>query len=133
MFPWFWIWSPQWHLPWSGDVAQKIAPQTSWFFDAIAPNAGDGRIEQAVFETASYGKQLGKITEALLALPDAQAPKTAEARAAVAALRHLQAEIEAAKTARYADQADALIAALQTLRSKRPDDYARVARTVKQG
>ena len=37
MFPWFWIWSPQWHLPWSGDVAQKIAPRTSWFFDAIAP------------------------------------------------------------------------------------------------
>ncbi|MGH8729745.1 MAG: hypothetical protein ACREV9_16665, partial [Burkholderiales bacterium] len=37
------------------------------FFDSIAPGGGNSRIEQRVFEeVASYGKQLGLITEVLM-------------------------------------------------------------------
>ena len=30
MFPWLWLWAPQLHFPWSGDVAQDIEPTTTW-------------------------------------------------------------------------------------------------------
>ena len=66
MYPWIWLWAPQIYFPWSGSVAQKIEPSTSWFFDAIDPSAGDGRIERRACEIASYGRQLGLITEVLL-------------------------------------------------------------------
>ena len=68
MFPWLWHWAPQVHLPWSGDVAQRIAPATHWFFQGIQPGAGHPRIEEEAFDVASYGKQLGLITELLLDL-----------------------------------------------------------------
>ena len=68
MFPWLWYWAPQVHFPWSGRVAQQIAPDTHWFFGGIRPGAGDARIEEQAFGVASYGKQLGLITEVLLAL-----------------------------------------------------------------
>jgi hypothetical protein len=65
MFPWLWFFAPQVHYPWSGSVAQQIAPDTDWFFGSIRPGAGDARIEQQAFAVASYGKQLGLITEVL--------------------------------------------------------------------
>jgi hypothetical protein len=68
MFPWQTIWSPHLNFPWSGSVAQKIEPTTNWFFDSISANAGDSRIEKLAFEKASYGRQIGLITEVLLEL-----------------------------------------------------------------
>ena len=66
MHPWLWFWAPQIHFPWSGSLAQNIAPNTSWFSDLIQPGAGNARIEAQAFATASYGKQLGLITDVLL-------------------------------------------------------------------
>jgi hypothetical protein len=68
MFPWQTVWSPHLNFPWSGSVAQKIEPTTNWFFDSISANAGDSRIEKLAFEKASYGRQIGLITEVLLEL-----------------------------------------------------------------
>jgi len=64
MFPLFWNLSPQFFLPWSGSVRQDI--ELDRFFNAIPRSAGDGEVEQAAFKRASYGSQLGWLTEVLL-------------------------------------------------------------------
>jgi hypothetical protein len=108
MVPWLWFWAPQVHFPWSGSVAQHIAPDTDWFFGAIPPDAGDARIEQQAFGVASYGRQLGLITEVLLELAQ-QAPKTsARARASIERLKQIQAAIEDIKATECERVADTL-------------------------
>lgn len=97
MFPWLWQWSPQFHFPLSGSVAQRIDPDA--FFGAIPPWAGNGEMEQKAFEVASYGRQLGLITELLLDLAAQQPPTTPAGRKARARLAEIQARIEALKTA----------------------------------
>jgi hypothetical protein len=100
MTPWFWTWAPQIHLPLSGDVAQRIDPKTVWRFDAIPGWAGDGRLEQrAVNEVASYGRQLGLITEVLLSIARQLPPGDAAARESLARLERIAAEIEGLKPA----------------------------------
>lgn len=77
MMPSVWFWAPQFHFPWSGDVAQRIEPNV--VLDAITPAAGDREVEKRVLtEVASYGQQLGWITELLLDLA-AQMPPTSPA------------------------------------------------------
>lgn len=116
MFPWLWFWAPQVHFPWSGSVAQHIAPDTDWFFGAIRPGAGDGRIEQQAFGVASYGKQLGLITEVLLDLAQ-QAPKaSARAQASIERLRQIQAAIEDIKAAECERVAEAVVEQVRTIR-----------------
>ena len=81
MIPSLWFWAPQFHYPLSGAVQQRIDPD--WFFGAIPTQAGNGAIEKKAFDLASYGSQLGWITEVLLADdPEAKVPpaKAAEAR-----------------------------------------------------
>lgn len=68
MFPWFFYWAPQLHYPWGGAVNQNIAP--SAFFGAIKPAAGDGTVEHAVFDYASYGRQLGMLSDVVMVLLD---------------------------------------------------------------
>lgn len=104
MFPWLWFWSPQLHFPLSGSVAQRIEPNTNWFFDSIAPQAGNGRIERKAFEVASYGRQLGLITEVLIDLAQRDPPRTAAARESLERLQAIRAAIERIKD----DEADAL-------------------------
>lgn len=117
MFPWFWFWAPQVHWPFSGAVTQDIAPEA--FFGAIPARAGDGQVERRAFELASYGRQLGWLTEALLA----QAGHGVSAQAGEQALDKLAAlreRIEALKAERHADlEADA-DAALQRLAAADP-------------
>lgn len=85
MFPF--TYAPTYQYPLSGDVTQAIAPQ---FVDI----AGIPEVEwEVVTSEASYGKQLGKLTEAVLALVD----KTGLEGAEVDALREIAAGVEAAK------------------------------------
>jgi hypothetical protein len=115
MFPWLWFWAPQVHFPWSGSVAQHIAPDTDWFFGAIRPGAGDARIEQQAFGVASYGRQLGLITEVLLELAQ-QAPKaSARAQASVERLKQIQSAIEDIKAAECERIADTLAEQVQRI------------------
>src|ERR1700688_3505353 len=60
----FWMF----RLPLSGDVAQRIT--APWFSPSLTVNyAGDPAVEdRVVTEVASYGKQLGWITEIAIAL-----------------------------------------------------------------
>lgn len=123
MLPWFWWWAPQVHWPFSGDVVQDIAPDTRWFFGAIPPQAGVGEVERKVFETASYGRQLGLITEVLLALSEDAQWKTAEAADKHRRLKALAARIETVKQAHKADLAEAAEAALRKLHEEQPGAY----------
>jgi hypothetical protein len=98
MFPWLWLWAPQLHLPLSGDVAQRIDPVTHLFFRGIAPSAGDATIEEQAFGVASYGKQLGLITDVLLDLARRAGTESPEAADSLAKLEDVAARIEALKT-----------------------------------
>jgi hypothetical protein len=92
MLPWFWYWAPQHHYPFSGGVAQQFDLER--FFNAIPPNAGNGEIEKRAFGIASYGRQIGWLTEVILQqLDNVPAPPDS----ALAKLRDVQCRIEEAK------------------------------------
>lgn len=128
MFPWLWIWAPQLHFPWSGSVEQRIAPNTNWFFDAIPPNAGDGAIEKKAFDVASYGRQLGLITEVLIAQAEKNRPASGAAAKALERLKTIRAEIEAVKTQEFRKKADSIAEQSERLRKHSPAEFKRVVR-----
>jgi len=72
MNPWLFPWWGPFKWPLSGDVTQDIAPNTSWLSPQFEFNfAGNRRIEaKVVADVASYGKQLGILSEAILELAD---------------------------------------------------------------
>jgi hypothetical protein len=116
MFPWLWVWAPQLHWPLSGSVAQRIEPDTDWFFGAIAPAAGDGKVEQKAFAVASYGKQLGLIAEVLVDLAEQQALRSDKGREALARLKQIQSRIENIKDTSYEEELGLLEAQIQKIR-----------------
>jgi hypothetical protein len=128
MYPWLWFWAPQWHFPWSGDVAQRIAPDTHWFFQGIAPAAGDAAVEEQAFDVASYGRQLGLITEVLIDLADQADTRSPAGMLALRRLKAIAADIERIKQARFASRAADLEAQLLELKRRGGSDYARVAK-----
>jgi hypothetical protein len=86
MFPF--VYSPTYEYPFSGDVTQGISPSFSWEIEGIP------EVEYEVVTTvASYGKQLGKLTEAVLAL----AEKTGLEGEEIEAVRKIAAGVEEAK------------------------------------
>jgi hypothetical protein len=131
MFPWFWFWAPQVQLPWSGDVAQRIDPQT--LFGSIPPEAGNGRIEQQAFAVASYGKQLGLITDLLLDVCETARPQLPEGRDALVRLQRIRAQIETLKQQEYDQLASTLAQQAQTLRSKRPQAFDQLMQQLQAG
>lgn len=126
MFPWLWYWAPQVHLPWSGNVAQQIDPDTTWFFNAIAPSAGDGRVEQRAVQVASYGRQLGLISELLLDLAAQTPPATPAGKKARQRLAEIERRIEAVKREAVADEDAELLARLKSLQRTDPAAFARL-------
>lgn len=126
MFPWWVQWAPQIHFPFSGSVAQRIAPSTDWFFGSIDADAGNGRIEQKAFDIASYGRQLGLLTEVLLDMAEQQPPESAEGAESLMRLRDIKAQIDRLKHQESADTVERLINDLRYLREQHPDDYPRI-------
>jgi len=107
MTPWIFWWAPtlRLQLPLGGDVTQDIDPELSWFFDAIPTSAGDGRIERRAFDVASYGRQLGWITEVLIGLAERDGVPGGQAAESLRKLRRIRAEIERIKDAEYEAEA----------------------------
>jgi hypothetical protein len=72
MNPWLFPWWGLLKGPFSGDVTQDISPVTSWLSPQFEFNfAGNRRIESEVMaDVASYGKQLGILSEAVLEIAD---------------------------------------------------------------
>lgn len=102
MYPMLWFWAPQVHFPWSGGVAQQIGLDR--FFDAIPPKAGDGEIEHKAFDVASYGSQLGWISEILLDMASANPPKSDQAQEALLSLHLANEKIQQLKPGRGTDR-----------------------------
>ena len=123
MYPWLFLWAPQLQLPFSGDVAQRIEPRTQWFFDGIDTTSGDPVIERKAFEVATYGRQLGLITELLLDMAAQTPPRTRAGREARKRLQKIQAEIERIKIDDAAAQVDMVEAGLQRLKARHKPEY----------
>jgi hypothetical protein len=130
-----------WALPFSGDVAQDYHPITSWF-RSVSTQLGFINIKEMqsdnpdlekriVSEVGSYGKQLGRIVEALHAICEhldtgRWAPDEQEA---VKSFKRLAEEIDAFKGANQPvtkATIDHLVSALRSLRSQDRLTYERV-------
>ncbi len=98
-----------WQMPLSGDV-KDISPVTSWFSPQYDINiAGDSELEKHVItKVASYGKQLGKLTNAVLELADGEPGE------AVESLRAMAAEIDAVKNKTLVDAIESDLAKLKS-------------------
>lgn len=129
MVPWFWFWTPHFHFPFGGDVAQEIAPTTDWFFGSIRPRAGDGATEQRIHEgIASYGRQLGLLTEVLLSLAGDSSITPEHARDSLARLQEIRREIEALKARGQPSLAESAAALLEQLARQDPAACAQLLR-----
>jgi hypothetical protein len=101
---------PVFRLPLSGNVTQSINPWT-WFFNPVGSQIGLVNIdlgestnpaveEEVLSDVASYGKQLGRIEDALLVLLAhfrPERPLTSEEETAIGDLKALVAEIATVK------------------------------------
>ena len=116
----FWMF----RLPLSGAVNQRIT--APWFSPSLTVNyAGDPAIEdRVVTEVASYGKQLGWLTEIVLALAKKQSVPQET-------LNRLEKAVQAIETIKKEVQPSALDAAnnaLDQLKREQPDRYAELLR-----
>lgn len=99
MFPWFWFWQPQMNFPLSGNVTQDLAPDVhALYFAGIPAKAGDGALERSIAEAASYGRQLGWLTELVLAQAGSDKVSADQGKAAQARLEGLLDQIDHIKT-----------------------------------
>jgi hypothetical protein len=124
MNPWFFFWAPQLTMPFGGSVAQRIEPDTNWFFDGIRPGAGDPRIERKAFDVASYGRQLGLIAEVLADVTAQTPPKTAKGQKALKRLREIQLRIEQVKEHDAIDVLEQIDSLLERLKKTHPERLA---------
>jgi len=112
----FWIFK----APGSGDVWQKI--NSGWFSPTIN-FAGDAKIEERVVsEVASYGKQIGWLSEIVLAL----AKEQQLAIEAVSKLGKAVKEIEIIKAAEDSCALQGAIDALDKLKKSQPELYMKL-------
>lgn len=126
MFPWFWIhWSPQLapqlHFPLSGAVTQDILP--------VQAGAGSAAVEREVGDLASYGRQLGWLSEVMLGQQaDATPAQRAAAGDALAELRTLSGEVAAIKRRHRAARLRAAARTLKELADDEPEALAELLR-----
>lgn len=130
MFPWLWTWAPQLHFPWSGNVAQSIEPITSLFFKGIPASSGDAQIEEKAFAIASYGKQLGLITEVLINLAEQVGTKSEHATVSLERLKLIKQEIEKIKVTERTNRVAELAAAVVELRKQGGTEYKELSQTL---
>jgi hypothetical protein len=126
MIPWLWFWSPQYHFPFSGSVAQRIEPDTNWFFAGIRPEAGNGEVEKEIFDTATYGRQLGLISEVLLAMAGSQKVSQEQASESLQRLEEIYCEVETVKSRRKQKLSKSATDVLEKLRASDPAELERV-------
>ena len=95
------IWSPIFRAPFSGDVTQEITPRL------FSPDIkGNPLIEHKIqTEVASYGKQLGKVLEALKLLSDKTGVALPEIDTLITEIEEVKSDT---KDALRADAEDAL-------------------------
>jgi hypothetical protein len=120
-----WWWNPQ---AWDPQrLTQPILP--GWSFGNITVNEQNSRspqTEQAIVAEHSYGRQLGRLTDALVALIE-ERPKALPGNKAFDDLFALRASIDAIKARNAAGRLERLEADLERLKIESPEDYRRIA------
>ena len=117
MYPVFWYWAPQFQFPFSGSVAQRIEPD---FFSNIANSAGNGDVEREAFDVASYGRQLGLISEVLLSMAGTDTVSRAKGQESLARLKVIHDKVEDVKRRHQAADTEAARLALEKLQQSDP-------------
>jgi len=136
-----------WQLPWSGDVMQAINPW-SWWTNAMgqfglinissSASANPQLEREIVGKVASYGRQLGRMTDAVyavLAHQDSTSWSSTEQRG-VADFRRMADAIYAVKAGHAAptDAAlDELIEGIRFLKERNAEEYERVVGKLRRG
>lgn len=123
-------WDPtSWLKQWS--AAMQLAPNTlvqpilpGWTLNVNAFNSSAPQTEAEVVSKHSYGRQLGRIGEALAILIDARDPKGADER--FADFRSMNAEIAEIKAGNATARINRLLADLDLLKVLRPEEHARL-------
>ncbi|PVZ65411.1 hypothetical protein DC094_18185 [Pelagibaculum spongiae] len=109
---------PQIHFPFSGAVNQNIAPEMDWFFSTIPSAAGNGPLEKKIFEQHSYGTQLDKLSEAVLAIAE---HVKAESLDEVQTLLKLSIEIDQLKELAAEDLQKNLMQSIDSMKQSNPE------------
>jgi len=108
-------------------LQQPILP--GWSFGPVlnitSNNSASPQTEVEVVQRFSYGRQLGRMADALEALIAERGPK-AKADERFDVFSKMNAEIDAMKLDAAADRVARLQADLATLKASRPDEYARL-------
>lgn len=123
-------WDPtSWLKQWS--AAMQLAPNTlvqpilpGWTLNVNAFNSSAPQTEADVVSKHSYGRQLGRISEALAILVDARDPKGADDR--FDDFRTMTAEIGEIKAGNAIARVNRLLADLDLLKVLRPEEHARL-------
>jgi hypothetical protein len=118
------------NYPWSGNVAQEIEPTTSWFFRGIRPAAGDADIEEKAFSVASYGKQLGLITEVLIDVAEQVGTQSATSTESMNRLKLIRQAIDQIKTVERASRVSGIASQVAEVKLKGGREYAELSRTL---
>ncbi|MFQ1698990.1 hypothetical protein ACJ5NV_00200 [Loktanella agnita] len=116
----FEVWSPAFYAPFSGDVTQEITPRI------LSPDIkGSPVIEHRVqTEVASYGRQLGKVLDALMLL-------AAKTETPLPEISQLLTEIEAVKLDAKEALHDEAHDALSRLKAVDADAHAKLIADLK--
>ena len=123
-------WDPSsWLKQWN--AAMQLAPNTlvqpilpGWTLNVNAFNSSAPQTEAEVVSKHSYGRQLGRIGEALAILVDARDPKGADER--FDDFRSMNAEIAEIKAGNATARVNRLLADLDLLKVLRPEEHARL-------
>lgn len=123
-------WDPSsWLKQWN--AAMQLAPNTlvqpilpGWTLNVNAFNSSAPQTEAEVVSKHSYGRQLGRIGEALALLVDARDPKGADER--FDDFRSMNAEIAEIKAGNATARVNRLLADLDLLKVLRPEEHARL-------
>ncbi len=121
MYPWLWYWNPQLNLPLSGHVAQQF--DLRQLLRTMPSHAGDGAIEgDVVSDVASYGKQIGWLTDILLDEVKEIKDKPAEKGSPLEALRTTREKIEEIKK-RYRPTAASICKDVKDLQDRDSEEF----------
>jgi hypothetical protein len=123
-----------WLKQWS--AAMQLAPNTlvqpilpGWTLNVNAFNSSAPQTEADVVSKHSYGRQLGRISEALAILVDARDPKHTDER--FDDFRTMSAEIGEIKAGNATARVNRLLADLDLLKVLRPEEHARLKEELK--
>jgi hypothetical protein len=125
-------WLRTWQMAWRGapeTLVQPILP--GWTLNINSSNSSSPQTEVDVVARHSYGRQIGRIADALEALiagQHAAAPKDKR----LAEFLSMKREVDEVKEAAAAARLDRISRDLALLREKRPTEYARLREVLRQ-